>query len=63
MFVFFSVILIIDHVNRSRSSIDGWDYADGEEAASEWTLGESIMRALSKRDLLVIDIDNPQTKR
>ena len=43
--------------------MDGWGASEEEEETGDWTLGESIMRALSRRDLLVIDTDNPQQQR
>ncbi len=42
--------------------MEGWAREEDEDMC-DWTLGESIMRTLSRRDLLVIDIDNPQTQR
>lgn len=37
---------------------------EGDDDSSDyWTLGESIIRTLSRRDMLSLDFENPQYKR
>ena len=49
-------ILVCLNSHHSTSELDN-------DETSDWTFGESIIRTLSRRDITLFNLDNPQTER
>ena len=57
----YNVMSPLSHCTLTNSHSQSTSYLD--EDIGEWSLGESIMRTLSRGDIHLFDIDNPQHER